>query len=342
MYLKELTELRGVPGAENEVRDFIYEKIKDKCDEIYRDTIGNLIAVNRSKEKNAKKVMVCAHMDEVALIITKITEEGFLKFDTLGGIDTSVLVSKKVLVGKNAINGVIGAKAIHLQKKSERAKNIEIEDLYIDIGAKDLKDAKKKVSLGDFATFDSKYVEFGDKFIKAKALDDRLGCDALIDLADNHYNFDFYLVFTAQEETGLRGAKVAAHRIEPDLAIVLESTACADSFGSEEKDFSTKACSGVVLSFADMRTYYNKELLKDVSRVAKKNNIPFQYKRTISGGNDAGVIHLSCGGIKTITLSVPTKYIHSPSSVINKSDFDAMKELVSKYLQEVSLNGITK
>ena len=337
MYLKELTELRGVPGDETQVRDFIFDKIKDKCDEIYRDSIGNLIEVKRCKKENAKKVMVCAHMDEVALIITKITDEGFLKFDTLGGIDTTVMVSKKVLVGENAINGVIGAKAIHLQKKSERNKGIEIEELYIDIGAKDKKDAEKRVSLGDFATFDSEYVEFGDGFIKAKALDDRVGCDVMIDLADYQYEFDLYLVFTAQEETGLRGATIAANRIMPDFAMVLETTACADTFGSEEKDFSTVSGGGVALSFADLRTYYSKEILKDISSVAKKHNIPYQYKRTISGGNDAGAIHLSCGGVRTIVMSVPTKYIHSPSSVINVSDYRAMKDLALKYLQEGKL-----
>ncbi len=337
MYLKELTSLRGVPGVEAPVREFIFEKIKDKCDEIYRDNIGNLIAVNRCGKENPKKVMVCAHMDEVALFVTKITEDGFLKFDTLGGIDTSVLVSKKVLVGDNAIHGVIGAKAIHLQKKSERGKGIEIEELYIDIGARDKKEAEKKVSLGDYATFDSEYVEFGDDFIKAKALDDRVGCDVLIDLADMHFDYDLYLVFTAQEETGLRGAQVAARRICPDFALVLETTACNDTFGVEEKDYSTVSGGGVALSFADMRTYYSKDILKDITDVAKKYNIPYQFKKTVSGGNDAGAIHLSCGGIKTIVMSVPTKYIHSPSSVIKKSDFCAMRELSIKYLQEVKL-----
>lgn len=337
MYLKELTQLRGVPGYEAPVREYILEKIKDKCDEIYRDNIGNLIAVNRCGKENAKKVMVCAHMDEVALFVTKITDEGFLKFDTLGGIDTSVLVSKKVLVGNDVIHGVIGAKAIHLQKKGERGRGMEIEDLYIDIGAKDKKEAEKKVSLGDYATFDSDYFEFGNGFIKAKALDDRLGCAALIELADCRYDFDFYLVFTAQEETGLRGATVAAKRVNPDFAIVLETTACNDTFGYEEKDYSTICGGGVVLLFADMRTYYSKEILKDVERVAKKYDIPYQFKKTVSGGNDAGAIHLSCGGIKTITMSVATKYIHSPSSVISKADFEAQKMLVQKYLQEVKL-----
>ncbi len=337
MYLKELTELRGVPGAEENIREFIFEKIKDKCQEIYRDGIGNLIAVKKSKTQNHKKVMVCAHMDEVALIVTKITEDGFLKFDELGGIDTTVLVSKKVLVGEKGLNGVIGAKAIHLQKKAERGKGMELDDLYIDIGAKNKKEAEKKVSLGDYATFASDYVEFGDGFIKAKAIDDRVGCDVLIELLNYEFDFDLYAVFTAQEETGLRGAQVAVKRVQPDFALVLETTACNDTFGVEEKDFSTVSGAGVALSFADMRTYYNKDVLKDMVEVAKKYNIPYQFKKTISGGNDAGAIHLSCGGIKTIVMSVPTKYIHSPSSVIKLSDYEAMKELAIKYLQEGQL-----
>ncbi len=337
MYLKELTALSGVPGVEDAVCDFVFDKIKDKCDEIYRDSIGNLIAINRCGKGNAKKVMVCAHMDEVALIVTKITEDGFLKFNTLGGIDTSVLVSKKVLVGSDALHGVIGAKAIHLQKKSERGKGIEIEDLYIDIGAKNKKDAEKRVSLGDYAVFDSEYTEFGDGFIKAKALDDRLGCDILIDLAENRFDYDLYLVFTAQEETGLRGAQIAVKRINPDFALVLETTACGDTFGAKEKDFSTVLGDGVVLSFADGRTYYSKEILADVEKTAKKYNIPYQFKKSVSGGNDAGAIQTACGGVKTIVMSVPTKFIHSPSSVIKISDYEAMRNLAHKFLQEVKL-----
>jgi len=337
MYLKELTELSGVPGAEDSVLEFVFDKIKDKCDEIYRDSIGNLIAINRSKKENAKKVMVLSHMDEVALIITKITDEGFLKFDTLGGIDASVLVSKKVLVGKNALHGVIGAKAIHLQKKAERGKPVKLDELYIDIGANDKKEAEEKVNLGDYAVFDSEYIEFGDKLIKAKALDDRVGCDIMISLSDKRYDYDLYLVFTAQEETGLRGAQICVNRINPDFAIVLETTACSDTFGSEKKDYSTVLGKGVVLSFADMRTYYSKSILKDVARVAKKYDIPYQYKRTVSGGNDAGAVQTACGGIKTIAMSVPTRYIHSPSSVISRCDYDALKMLCEKYLEEVVL-----
>ncbi len=332
MYLKELTTLCGVSGNENEVFDFIYEKVKDKCDEIYKDNIGNLICVNRGK--TGKKVMLSAHMDEVGLIISKICDNGFLKFKCVGGIDTRVLISKKVLIGKDKINGVIGAKAIHLQKKSEREKVPDVEELYIDIGAKDKESAEKYVNLGDYCSFNSEYVEFGNGYIKAKALDDRVGCDILIGLADKHFDFDLYLVFTVQEEVGLRGARVCTQRIMPDVAIVIEGTTCSDVYGTEEKDFSTVSGGGAALSIIDRSTYYDKELVNALYKTANAHNIPVQFKKTATGGNDAGAIHISAGGVKTAAISVPARYIHSPSSVINKKDFDAAKELVSTFLEE--------
>ncbi len=334
MYLKELTTLSGVSGNEEQVRDFIYNKIKDKCDEIYVDSIGNLICKNRGNKKTNKKVMLSAHMDEVGLIVSDVTDDGFIKFKCVGGIDPCVLISKKVKIGQDEIHGVIGAKAVHLQKKSEREQVPEVSDLYIDIGAKDKEDANQYVSIGDYCAFDSTYTEFGDGLIKAKALDDRVGCDILISLADCKFDFDLYLVFTVQEEVGLRGARVAAERIRPDVAIVLEGTTCSDVYGTEEKDCSTKLGFGAALSFIDRSTYYDIELTKSLFDIAEKNNIPVQYKKTATGGNDAGAIHLSSGGVKTAVISVPARYIHSPSSVIQKSDYEAVKSLIHSFLRE--------
>jgi len=337
MYLKELTELPGVSGDEKRVRDFILEKIRDKCDEIYIDSIGNLIVKNRGTGKSSKKIMLCAHMDEVGLIVSKITDDGFLKFKCVGGIEPSVLVSKKVLIGKELIHGVIGAKAIHLQKKSERESLPQISDLYIDIGAKDKEDAERFVSVGDYCVFDSSYVEFGDGYVKAKALDDRLGCNCLISLAEKRYPFDLYLVFTVQEEVGLRGARVAADRIRPDVAIVLEGTTCSDVYGTEERDYSTVSGGGAALSIIDRSTYYDKELTNALYNTAKKHDIPVQFKKTATGGNDAGAIHTSFGGVKTAAISVPARYIHSPSSVMKKTDYEALCNLLYTFLQESEL-----
>ncbi len=337
MYLKELTNLPGVSGDEGKVRSYIFEKVKDACDEIYTDSIGNLICLNRGRGQTGKKVMVCAHMDEVGFIASRITDDGFIKFKCVGGIDARVLVSKKVRIGDKQISGVIGAKAIHLQKKSEREKVPEIEDLYIDIGAKNKEEAERHVSVGDYCVFDSEYTEFGDGLIKAKALDDRVGCSCLISLAEERFDFDLYLVFTVQEEVGLRGAKVAAERIRPDMAIVLEGTTCSDVFGTEEKDYSTVLGGGAALSLLDRSTYYDRDLTNALYDTAKKNHIAVQFKQTASGGNDAGAIHTAAGGVKTAAISVPARYIHSPSSVIKKSDLMAVKTLIHTFLKEEAL-----
>lgn len=332
MYLKELTQISGISGDEKKVREYIYNKIYGYCDEISVDNIGNLICLKRGTCKSSKKVMVCAHMDEVGLIVSRITDDGFVKFKCVGGIDTRVLVSKKVRIGN--INGVIGIKAIHLLKKDEREHVPKVENLYIDIGAKDKDEAEKYVSVGDYCVFDSEYVEFGDGFIKAKALDDRVGCACLMSLAEGNFDFDLFLVFTVQEEVGLRGARVAAERINPDVALVIEGTTCSDVYGSDKKDFSTEAGNGAALSIIDRSTYYDQDLTHALYKTAKINNIPVQFKRTATGGNDAGAIHVSAGGIRTAAVSVPARYIHSPSSVIKKSDYEAVKALVYKFLKE--------
>ncbi|WP_337400421.1 M42 family metallopeptidase [Congzhengia sp.] len=334
MYLKELTDLPGVSGDEGQVRAFIADKMQNLCDELVTDSIGNLICLKKGTDENPKRLMVCAHMDEVGLICSRITDDGFIKFKCVGGIDTRVLVSKKVRIGRRLISGVIGAKAIHLQEKEEREQVPKVTDLYIDIGAKDKAEAEKHVSVGDYCVFDSEFVEFGSGFIKAKALDDRLGCACLMSLAEERFAFDLYLVFTVQEEVGLRGARVAAERIRPDAAIVLEGTTCSDVYGTDEKDYSTISGGGAALSILDRGTYYDKELTNALYATAKQHEIPVQFKQTASGGNDAGAIHTAAGGVKTAAISVPARYIHSPSSVVNKSDYEALKALIHTFLKE--------
>ncbi len=334
MYLKELTDLPGVSGDEGQVRAFIADKMQNLCDELVTDSIGNLICLKKGTDENPKRLMACAHMDEVGLICSRITDDGFIKFKCVGGIDTRVLVSKKVRIGRRLISGVIGAKAIHLQEKEEREQVPKVTDLYIDIGAKDKAEAEKHVSVGDYCVFDSEFVEFGSGFIKAKALDDRLGCACLMSLAEERFAFDLYLVFTVQEEVGLRGARVAAERIRPDAAIVLEGTTCSDVYGTDEKDYSTISGGGAALSILDRGTYYDKELTNALYATAKQHEIPVQFKQTASGGNDAGAIHTAAGGVKTAAISVPARYIHSPSSVVNKSDYEALKALIHTFLKE--------
>ena len=335
MYLKELVSIPGASGDESRVREFILEKVKTYADEIMIDSIGNLIALKKGTGELDKKVMISAHMDEVGLIVSKISDDGFLKFKSVGGIDPRVMISKKVKIGEKGLSGVIGAKAIHLQKKSERESVPKEEDLYIDIGAKSKEDAEKYVSLGDYCVFDSSFQEFGSGLIKAKALDDRVGCAVMMELLkEKPFSFDVYFAFTVQEEVGCRGARVASNRIAPDIAIVLEGTTCSDVYGTDEKDYSTEIGKGPALSIIDRSTYYDKDLTQAIYKCAKTYKIPVQFKKTATGGNDAAVIHVSNGGVKTAAVSVPARYIHSASSVIAKSDFEAMKTLISVFLRE--------
>lgn len=335
MYLSELTGLPGVSGNESAVRYFIKKKMEAACDRVEIDSMGNLTAYKKGRGNSGKLLMLCAHMDEVGLIVSRITEEGFLKFKTVGGIDPRVLISKRVLVGQAGHHGVIGRKAIHLLAPDERKKASKIKDLYVDIGAKNKKDAEKRAAVGDYVVFDSRYVPFGDGLVKAKALDDRAGCSILLELAEEVSDWDLCFAFTVQEEVGLRGAGLCARRVQPDLALVLEATTCSDIPGTEEAMKSTRLRGGAALSLVDGSTSYNRELVMKLYHLAQKKGVSVQFKQTATGGNDAGAIHVAAGGIPTVAISVPARYIHSPASVIALSDYEAAKELTRILIQEV-------
>lgn len=330
MLVKELCNLCAPSGFEDEVRSFIRERAV--ADEIYTDTIGNLICHKKGK---GRKVMVSAHMDEVGFIITEITDDGFLKFAELGGIETAVMYGKKVLIGKNHIPGIIGARAIHLQKRDEVLVPPKIKDLCIDIGAKDKESAKKLVEIGDYAAFDGEYTKFGENLVKSKALDDRVGCAALLELMKDEYDSDIYFVFTVQEEVGLRGAIVSANAIKPDIALVIEGTTCSDVYGSMPHNQVTNLGGGAVMTAMDRAAISDRKYFDFIMKTAKENNIPLQIKRTAMGGTDAGAIQKSGTGVKTAVLAVPCRYIHSPVSVMCKDDLESVLNLSKAVLKSI-------
>lgn len=330
MFLKELTELCGVSGCEYEVRNYIKEKLKEIGCDYYTDRIGNVIAHNKGKK--SKTIMLAAHMDEVGLIVTHIDANGFIKFKAVGGIDPRVLNSKVVLVGENKIPGVIGSKAVHLMSQEERGKTIPIDKLYIDIGTYSKEESEKKVSIGDYVAFKSDYVEFGNDLIKAKALDDRVGCSILLELLSMKLDVDFYGVFTVMEEVGLRGANTAAYVINPDFGIVLEGTVSADMPEIDEHNKSTIIGKGASISIMDSSTIYDIETVRYVEKIARENNIKYQLRKSSSGGNDAGVIHKTKEGAKVVAISVPCRYIHSPVNVACKEDYKSVLELTKAVL----------
>ena len=332
--IKDFCTLPGASGREENVRNAILDLIKPYAD-VTVDPLGNIIAFKKGEITPKKKVMLDAHMDEVALIITAIDDNGFLKFQTVGGIDTAVLISKTVKVG--SVSGVIGSKPVHLCKSNEKEKMPSVEDLYIDIGAENKAEAECYVSLGDVAIFDTKFTLLGD-LILSKALDDRAGCAILVDLIRQPSQYDFYATFTVQEEVGLRGARTAAYTVDPDYAIVLESTTAADLSNVPSDKKVCKVGNGAVVSFMDGSTMYDRRLFEDCLETARINNIPVQVKSATSGGNNAGAIHLSRNGVKTLALSVPCRYIHSPSSVADINDIYAVRDLAKEMLLSLA-NG---
>jgi putative aminopeptidase FrvX len=330
--LKKLTEASGVTGNENEVREIILELAAETGAGVSVDRMGNVIARKNGRKGN-KKVMLAAHMDEVGFIISSISENGMLKFMPVGGIDQRILLSKRVRIGKDGIPGVIGIKAIHLQEPKERTTVIRQKKMYIDIGARSKEEAQQVVQLGDYACFDSSFIPFGDNKVKAKALDDRAGCAILLELLKQTYDFDLIACFTVQEEIGLRGAQVAAWHVEPDMAVVVEGTTCADIPDVPEHMHTTKMGMGPAISFMDHSSIAHPELFKQMVETAERHSIPYQIKENVSGGNDAGSIQKSRGGVPTVVVSVPCRYIHSPSSMMDMDDYNNTIRLMKEFLK---------
>lgn len=331
--IKELCLLPGISGRENAVRDYIINQIKGHA-EYSIDPLGNLLVFKKGKNPAKNKVMLDAHMDEVGLIVTAITSEGFLRFTKVGGIDSRVILGRTVRVGDKAINGVIGIKPVHLVDKKDEASVPKADDLYIDIGAKSKEEAMEYVRLGDSVWFESAFVEFGDGFVKAKALDDRAGCAILIEMIKSELECDMWFSFSVQEEIGTRGAQTAAFTIAPDYAITVETTTAADISGVKDEKRVCICGKGGTVSFMDRSTLYSKELFDKAFEIAERKNIPCQPKTMVAGGNDSGAIHKSRGGVKVLTVSIPCRYLHSPSCVIKYNDAEDSLRLIKALAED--------
>lgn len=330
--LKELCLLNGTSGREENVRNYIIDKIKGKC-EYSVDALGSIIAFKKGRKLPSKKVLIAAHMDEVGFIITDITDDGYLCFAPVGGIDSSVVLGRHVDI--NGINGIIGAKAVHLLTDEEKKTEPSMSKLVIDIGATDKSQAEKYVNLGDCAYFSCDFCEFGNGFIKSKALDDRIGCMLMIELINSNLEYDTYFAFNVQEEVGLRGSGCSAYSIKPDIAIVLEATTAADIDGVTGGDKCCVLGNGPVVSFMDGRTIYDKSIYDLAFKIAKENDIKIQTKTKIAGGNDAGAIQQSAFGCRVAAVSLPCRYIHSGASVVNIGDIEETRRFLPLLISEL-------
>ncbi len=280
--------------------------------------------------------MLCAHMDEVGLIIKSITEDGYLKFGCVGGIDRRVLLGKQVALGEQKVTGVIGLKAIHMTTAEERKKVPKLEEYYIDIGVKSREEAEKLVGIGDCGVFVSDVVEFGDGMLKAKAIDDRVGCAVLVKLLEEDLPMDCTFVFTVQEEVGTRGAFGSAFSVTPEIALVLEGTTAADNPALDE---SLQVCwpgKGPVLSWMDGGSIYDRGLFELLRDLADRNGLPWQMKHYLAGGTDASAIQRTKSGVRVAGISAAVRYLHAPSSVANISDMEHMLTLARLFVGAVA------
>lgn len=332
--LKRLCTARGISGCEDEVRGLILEEIKPYADSIEITPLGNIIVFKKGEKRPSVRLMVSAHMDEVGMIVTHITDDGLLKFGTVGGIDRRVLCGRAVTIN-GKIPGVIGAKPIHLLKDEERGKSVPLEDLYIDIGANDKAEAEKYVFPGDPVCFDSVF-DTAHGMVKSRALDDRAGCAILIGMIQSNLPYDMFFTFVVQEEVGLRGAKTAAYSVKPEAAIVVESTTAADVAGVDKDKQVCCVGEGPVISFMDRHTIYDREYYRMAFSAAKRIGVKCQAKQAVAGGNDAGAIHVSRSGARTIAVSLPCRYLHSAVGLISQEDYEEAGKLIPELAKAIA------
>ncbi len=334
MLLQKLSDARGVSGNEDAVREILLEEIRPHVDEYHVDSLGNLIATVHARKEPAHRVMLAAHMDEIGLMVVQVGKDGMLRFRSVGGIDPRVLPGKRVLVGKEAIPGIIGLKAVHLLTPEEEHQVVRIEQMYIDIGAKNKEDAESAVKVGDYVSFDA-HSEVLGRLFKGKALDDRAGCAVLAELVKERYEVEVVAAFTVQEEVGLRGARVAAYTVEPEIGIALEGTICDDLPRKGDHTPVTRLGKGPAITVMDRSVIADRRLLDLIVCTAEEEGIPYQFKAPGLGGTDAGAIHLAREGIPSIAVAVPARFIHTPVGFLHLDDFEHTVVLIKAFLHRL-------
>ncbi|MCB2179726.1 M42 family peptidase [bacterium] len=332
--LERLSNACSISGDEREVRKIVLSEIKDHADEIKSDAMGNILAIRKGSGKKRLKVMLAAHMDEVGLMITSDEGKGYFRFQVAGGIDPRNLAGKQVLVGPNKIPGIIGLGPVHLISASERKGAVSLNNLRVDVGPANA----GKVTIGDRAAFATQFLRVGPT-LRGKAMDDRVGVASLITLLKNApENIDLMAAFTVQEEVGLRGAKVAAYTLNPDIGIALDCTPSLDMptwDGSENTLYRSRIGHGPAIYVGDGTTLGDPRLIRLLRQAGDRFKIPYQLRQPGLGGTDAGTIHLSREGIPAISVSVPGRYLHTPVSLIRLQDWQNSIALIHAALSMV-------
>ncbi len=333
---KEICEAPGAPGFEDKIRKIIIREVKSHVDELSIDNMGSVIAVKKGKS-DEKKVMAAAHMDEIGFIVSHIDSNGFIRFQTLGGFDPKTLTSQRVIIhGKKDVIGVMGSKPIHMMKAEERNKPSKIEDYYIDCGMPP-KDVEKHINIGDPITRQRELVEMGD-CLNCKSIDNRVSVYILVETLKRLESipYDFYGVFTVQEEVGLRGANVASHHIDPDFGIALDTTIAYDLPGAQEHERVTELGKGTAIKIMDASAICDTRMVKFLKDTADKHKIPWQPEILAAGGTDtAGIQRMGKQGSIAGAISIPTRHLHQVIEMAHKEDIVHSIDLLMRALEEI-------
>ncbi len=336
--LKETCETPGISGFEQKVRELVTREVKSFADELYTDQMGNLIALKKGKSAE-KKVMSAAHMDEIGFIVSHIDDDGFLRFHPIGGFDPKTLTAQRVIVhGKKDLIGVMGSKPIHLMTAEERGKNMAIKDYFIDLGMK-RDEVLKYVEVGNPVSRERGLIEMGD-CANCKSMDNRVSVfvlmETLRELKGVEIPFDFYAVFTVQEEVGIRGAHVAAHHINPDFSFGLDTTIAFDTPESKPEERVTKLGDGTAIKIMDSSTICDYRMVRYMKETAVKHNIKWQPELLPAGGTDtAGMQRMATNGTIAGAVSIPTRHIHSVIEMCHKEDVRASIDLLKVCVSEL-------
>ncbi len=335
--LKRLSEAAGVPGREEVIRALLSAELEGVADSLETDTMGNLIAVKKSKKKKARRVMLSAHMDEIGFYVRFIDDEGFLRVQSLGGFDTRNLFARLVTVHAAPGDALVGVmnpavKPVHISNAEERKKVPEMAEFAVDLGL-DADTVRAKVRLGDPVTLRQPFEDLG-AVVTGKALDDRVNCFILAELLKTVKKpaHDLYAVFSVQEEVGLRGAQTAAYTLEPDIGIALDTTLAVDIPGTPSEQRVTRLGDGVALKVMDSSAISTRWLLDEFVALAEQHAVPYQFELLPVGGTDAGAMQRSRGGVASLTLSVPSRYVHTVTEMVAKRDVEASLALLTHYL----------
>ena len=347
--LKALTDANGVPGNEKEVRDVMKEYIKPYADDITTDGLGSLVA-EKTGQEGGPKIMVAGHLDEVGFMITRIDDKGFLYFQTLGGWWSQVMLAQRVTIvtGKGKLTGVIGSKPPHVLSVEARKKPADIKDMFIDIGASSREEAMDwGVRPGDMVVPHFEFTVMNNpSMLLAKAWDNRIGCaiaiDVLKNLKDAEHPNVVYGVGTVQEEVGLRGAKTSAQKIQPDISFAVDVGIAGDTPGVTEKEAMGKLGKGPGIVLYDASMVSHKGLRDFVTNVADEEGIPYQFDAMPGGGTDSGSIHVTANGVPALSITIPTRYIHSHAAMLHRDDYENTVKLLTEVIKRLDRETVNK